>query len=144
MGGNIYTVGSKLDGSNWKVGIQNPTTPNGDYFGTVDVTNKAVVTSGIYERYFMQNGKIYHHIIDTATGYPVDNNLASVTIVTGKSINGDALAKAFTMGIDKGLAFIETVKDTEAVFVTRDKKVYITPGLAHNFKITNSEFKLMN
>lgn len=144
LGGNIFTVGSKVDGSNWRVGIQNPTTPRGSYFGTVNVTDKAVVTSGIYERYFIKNGKIYHHILDTDTGYPVDNNLASVTIVTGMSINGDALAKSFCMGIDKGLAFIESIKGTEAIFVTRDKKVYITPGLKSNFKITDSAFKLMN
>jgi FAD:protein FMN transferase len=144
LGGNIYTIGSKPDGSNWRLGIQNPTTPNGDYLGTVEVKDKAVVTSGIYERYFEQNGKIYHHILDTDTGYPVDNNLASVTIVTGLSINGDALAKVFCMGIDKGLALIKTIKDTEAIFVTRDKKVYITPGLAGNFKITNPEFTLIN
>ena len=144
LGGNVLTVGPKVDGSTWNVGIQNPTTPRGDYFGIVSVADKAVVSSGIYERYFIKDGKIYHHIIDTSTGSPVDNNLASVTIVTSMSINGDALAKAFCMGIDNGLAFIEGIKGTEAIFVTRDKKVYVTKGIKKIFKITNSAFKLKN
>lgn len=144
LGGNILTVGSKVDGSDWRVGIQNPIQPRGDYLGIVSVKDKAVVTSGIYERYFIKNGKRYHHIMNTKTGYPVDNELASVSIITDVSMNADALAKAFCFGVKKGLAFIEKQKSVEAVFVTKDGKVYITPGLKNNFEVTNPDFKLMN
>ncbi|WP_238883925.1 FAD:protein FMN transferase [Clostridium sp. YIM B02551] len=144
LGGNILTVGSKTDGSDWKIGVQNPNNERGDYLGTIEVTDKAVVTSGIYERYFIKDGKKYHHILDTSTGYPVDNELASVSIITDKSIDGDALAKAFCFGVDNGLKFIESQKGIEAIFVTKDNKVYVTSGLKNNFKITDNNFKLMN
>ena len=144
LGGNILTVGSKTDGADWKIGVQNPNNERGDYLGTIEVSNKAVVTSGIYERYFIKDGKKYHHILDTSTGYPVDNELASVSIITDKSIDGDALAKAFCFGVDNGLKFIESQKGIEAIFVTKDNKVYVTPGLKNNFKITDNNFKLMN
>ncbi len=145
LGGNIITLGSKPDGTDWNIGVQNPDfTNSGASFGTVKVSNKAVVTSGIYERYFEKEGKIYHHIFDTATGYPVDNELSSVTIITDKSINGDTLAKAFCMGLKDGMGFIEGQKGVDAVFVTRSNEVYITKGLKNNFKISDSGFKLMN
>lgn len=144
LGGNVLTIGSKLDGSDWRVGVQNPLSPRGDYLGIVSVRDKAVVTSGIYERFFIKNGKRYHHILDTATGYPVDNELASVTIVTDLSMNADALAKAFCMGVKNGLSFIEKQNGVEAIFVTKDSKVYITPGLKNKFTITDQSFKLMN
>jgi thiamine biosynthesis lipoprotein len=143
LGGNVITLGSKVDGSDWKIGIQDPDSTRGDYLGIVSVTNKAVVTSGIYERFFEVDGKRYHHIMDTKTGYPVDNNLASVTIITEESINGDALAKAFCMGLEKGMEFVKQQKGIEAIFVTKDKKVYITPGLANNFIITNASYEII-
>jgi thiamine biosynthesis lipoprotein len=136
-------MGTKPDKSDWRIGIQDPYSSRGDYLGIVSASNKAIVTSGIYERFFERDGKIYHHIMDTKTGYPVDNNLESVTIVTGESINGDALAKAFTMGLEKGMEFVQK-QGVEAIFVTKDRKVYITPGLKNNFKITNVDYQLMN
>lgn len=144
LGGNVLAVGSKLDGSKWRIGIQNPFSPRGDYLGIVSVNDKAVVTSGIYERYFIKNGKRYHHIMDTATGYPVDNELASVSIINNVSMNSDALAKAFCMGVNNGLKFIEQQKGVEAIFVTKDSKVYITPGLKDIFTVTDPNFELMN
>jgi FAD:protein FMN transferase len=143
LGGNILTIGSKPDKSEWRVGVQNPNKTRGDSLGVVSVSEESVVTSGIYERYFIKNNKRYHHIMDTKTGYPVDNEVASVTIVTEKSMRADALAKAFCMGVNKGLKFIEGQKDVEAIFVTKDSKVYITPGLKNKFEITDASFKLM-
>lgn len=144
LGGNIVVLGSKTDGSNWKVGIQNPLSQRGDYFGVIEVANKSVVTSGIYERYLEKDGKIYHHIFDTSTGYPVDNNLAGVTIITDKSIDGDALSKVFCMGVKKGMDFISGIEGADAIFVTKNNEVYITKGIKSSFKITNENFKLMN
>lgn len=144
LGGNILTLGSKVNGDNWKIGIQNPNTERGQYLATVEVVNKTIVTSGIYERYYTApDGKTYHHILDTSTGYPVDNNLASVTVITDKSIDGDALAKSFCMGIDKGREFVQS-QGAEAIFVTKDSKIYLTDGLKSNFKLNDDSFKVEN
>ena len=142
LGGNLFVIGGKPDGTDWNVGIQTPFKPRGEYFGILCVSDKAVVTSGIYERYFEENGKTYHHIMDTKTGYPIDNELFSVTVVNDSSMAADALAKAFTMGLTDGMKFIESTKGAEAIFVTKDKKVYLTPGLKGKFKITDSNYKL--
>lgn len=144
LGGNVLTIGTKPDGSDWRVGVQDPNQPRGDSLGVVSVKEKSVVTSGIYERYFEKNGKRYHHIMDTKTGYPVNNEVASVTIITEKSMRADALAKAFCMGVTKGLKFIEGIDGVQAVFVTRDFKVYITKGLKNNFQMMSDNYKLMN
>jgi thiamine biosynthesis lipoprotein len=144
LGGNVLVVGSKPDGTPWKIGVQNPVSPRGEYLGVIEATDEAIVTSGIYERYFEKDGKRYHHIMDTATGYPVDNGLASVSIITKRSIDGDALAKAFCMGLEGGMAFIEQKEGVEAIFVTTDSKVYVTPGLKNRFMVTDASFTLMN
>ena len=144
LGGSIVVIGSKLNGNDWNIGIQDPVEPRGAYLGILSVSNKAIATSGIYERFFIENGVRYHHIMDTSTGYPVDNSLASVSIISDKSIDGDPLAKSFTMGLEDGMKFIEKQQGVEAIFVTKDSKVYITPGLKDKFTVTNSSYTLMN
>ncbi|OPD18746.1 thiamine biosynthesis protein ApbE [Clostridium botulinum] len=145
LGGNVYVLGNKPDKTPWKIGVQNPLEPRGDYLGIVSVSDKSVVTSGNYERFFERNGKRYHHIFDTKTGYPAEKGLISVSIISDKSIDGDALSTSvYTLGLDEGKKLIESLKDVEAVFVTKDKKVYITSGLKDTFKLTNTDFKLQN
>lgn len=145
LGGNVYVLGNKPDKTPWKIGVQNPLEPRGDYLGIVSVSDKSVVTSGNYERFFERNGKRYHHIFDTKTGYPAEKGLISVSIISDKSIDGDALSTSvYTLGLDEGKKLIESLKDVEAVFVTNDKKVYITSGLKDIFKLTNTDFKLQN
>lgn len=145
LGGNVLTIGGNPEGRPWRIGIQNPDSTRGDYVGTIQTTDKTVVTSGIYERYFISNGKHYHHMLNPFDGYPFDNNLASVTIVTDKSIVGDAFSTSvFGKGLENGMKYVSEQKNMEAIFITRDNKVYITPGLKGNFNITNSDFKLMN
>ncbi|MDU5014100.1 MAG: FAD:protein FMN transferase, partial [Clostridium botulinum] len=130
LGGNVYVLGNKPDKTPWKIGVQNPLEPRGDYLGIVSVSDKSVVTSGNYERFFERNGKRYHHIFDTKTGYPAEKGLISVSIISDKSIDGDALSTSvYTLGLDEGKKLIESLKDVEAVFVTNDKKVYTTSGL---------------
>ncbi|MTI66222.1 MAG: FAD:protein FMN transferase [Firmicutes bacterium] len=142
LGGNIYVHGSKVDGTPWKIGIQNPFEPRGDYIGIVKTKNKSIVTSGIYERYFEENGKRYHHILDPSTGYPVRNNLAGVSIIADKSIDADALSTVlFSMGLKEGKKLAETLDGVDAVFITKDKSVHITNNLKNNFKLTNNDFK---
>ncbi|APH19089.1 FAD:protein FMN transferase [Clostridium botulinum] len=145
LGGNVYVLGNKPDKTPWKIGVQNPLEPRGDYLGIVSVSDKSVVTSGNYERFFERNGKRYHHIFDTKTGYPAEKGLISVSIISDKSIDGDALSTSvYTLGLDEGKKLIESLKGVEAVFVTNDKKVYITSGLKDTFKLTNTDFKLQN
>jgi len=142
LGGNIYALGKKPDGKLWKIGVQNPFEPRGSSFATLEVADKTLVTSGIYERYFEENGKRYHHILDTATGFPVENGLASVTIISESSIDADAMSTmVFSMGLDLGTKFIERQKGIEAIFVTTDRKVYATSGVKnYNFKIIDKTF----
>lgn len=146
LGGNIYVLGKKPNGSPWKIGIQDPFEPRGNTFATVDVIDKTLVTSGVYERYFIKNGKRYHHILDTSTGYPVDNGLVSVTIISDSSIDADGLSTTvFALGLKEGMKFVESIPNIEAIFVTKDRKVYTSSGVGqYNFKITNSQFTLEN
>ncbi|APR00182.1 apbE family protein [Clostridium botulinum] len=145
LGGNVYVLGNKPDKTSWKIGVQNPLETRGDYLGIVSVSDKSVVTSGNYERFFERNGKRYHHIFDTKTGYPAEKGLISVSIISDKSIDGDALSTSvYTLGLDEGKKLIESLKGVEAIFVTNDKKVYVTSGLKDIFKLTNTDFKLQN
>jgi len=145
LGGNVITIGGNPNGNPWRIGIQSPSDPRGDYLGIVQIQDQAVVTSGTYERYFEEDGKIYHHILNPITGYPVENNLSSASIITGKSIDGDGLSTTvLLMGLEEGMKLVESLENVEAVFITNDKTVYVSSGLKNNFKITNSEYKYPN
>lgn len=153
LGGNLYVLGNKPNKtllsmnkqSPWNIGIQNPLEPRGANLGIIHVSDKSIVTSGNYERFFEKNGKRYHHIFDTKTGYPAEKGLISVSIISDKSIDGDALSTSvYTLGLDEGMKLIESLNGVDAVFVTKDKNVYITSGIKGNFEMTNTSFKLMN
>lgn len=145
LGGNVMTIGGKTSSHPWVIGIQNPDESRGNYIGTVKVNDQTVVTSGIYERYFVAEGKHYHHMLSPFDGYPFDNNLASVTIITDSSITADAFSTSvFGKGLEEGLKYVTEQKNMDAIFITKDNQVYITPGLKNNFKIANPNFKLMN
>lgn len=145
LGGNVLTIGGNPNGNPWKIGIQDPFNPRGEFLGIMPVKDKTVVTSGTYERYFEENGKKYHHILDPRTGYPTENNLYSVSIITDKSIDGDGLSTTtLLLGVEEGMKMIERLENVEAIFVTSDKQVYVSSGLKKDFTVTNSEFKLAN
>ena len=136
LGGNIQAIGSKPDGSPWKIGIQDPF-QNESPMMVLSVTDKSVVTSGGYERYFQQDGKTYWHIMDPSTGYPAENGLVSVTIVGTDGMLCDGLSTSlFVMGLEKAADFWGSSDDFDAVFVTEDQTVYITEGLADSFALT--------
>ncbi len=133
LGGNISLIGNKPDGTPWKIAVENPTDPS-DYVGLLEVSDCSVITSGGYQRYFEQDGKRYHHIIDPATGYPSQSDLLSVTIVSKNGTKADALSTAlFVMGLEDALAFWRQNTDFEAVFVTTDNRVIATDGLRNCF-----------
>ena len=141
FGGNVLAFGSKPGGAPWKIGIQDPRQPRGEYLGIIEAGQGAVVSSGVYERYFEADGRRYHHILDTSTGFPVENDLSSVTVVSGDAIIADAYSTiAFAMGSRDGLDLIESVQGIEAVFVTREGMVYTTPGLSESFVLTGAGY----
>jgi thiamine biosynthesis lipoprotein len=145
LGGNVYVLGNKTDGSPWKVGIQNPLGSQGEFVGTVSASNKSIVTSGNYERYFMMEGKKYHHILDTKTGYPSESEIISATIISDLSIDGDGLSTGvYILGVNRALELIESLKGIEAILITKEKKIHITSGIKGNFELHNKEFQCAN
>lgn len=151
LGGNVVTLGSKPDGSPWTVGILNPRKEDAaeghQILGSITVRNKAVVTAGDGERYFVKDGKRYHHIIDPHTGYPAQSDLMSVTLITDSSFNADALDTAvFILGSEKGMDLLQKYGGIEAIFITTDKKIYVTDGLKGNFKLLegSSSYQLID
>lgn len=144
LGGNVAVLGGKPDGSPWRIGIRNPKGPQGSYIGIVSIKDGSVVSSGEYERFFEEKGVRYHHILDPKTGYPAESDLAGVTIVSHLSIDADALSTAvFVLGLEDGMRLIEETDGTEAVFISKDNKVYITDGLKgiFEFKDESKEFE---
>ena len=129
FGGNIVAIGKKPDGKPWKVGIQDIDRPTGEYMLVARNFGGSTVTSGIYERGFDLDGVRYHHILDPNTGWPVQNELASVTIFSESSMWGDALATAaFALGTEKGLELIESLDGVEALFIARDRTAVYSSG----------------
>lgn len=146
LGGNIYTLGDKPGNKLWTIGIQDPFNPRGESLGTISVANKSLVTSGIYERYnTAEDGKTYHHLLNPSTGYPFDNEIAGVSIISDSSTDGDALStSAFALGITSGMEFIESLDGIDAIFVTTDKKVYLTSGVKETFNLLNTNYTICN
>lgn len=138
FGGNIVTIGDNA-GEPFKIGIKDPNSETGDIMGAVSVENATVVTSGVYERCFEQNGKIYHHILDVETGYPVDSDVVSVTLLAPKGYSGvcDALSTTCLIyGVEEGLNLIEGEDNVEAIFIDREGEIHKTSGV-DNFELRN-------
>lgn len=135
IGGNVAALGAKPDGSPWRVGIRHPRQEN-SLIGLVSVADKAVVTSGDYQRYFIDsNGKRYHHILDPSTGYPAESGLVSVTVVADSSMDADALSTIlFIAGMNKGIEILKSFPGTEAIFIDVNLMVCVTRGLKDCFQ----------
>ena len=131
FGGNVLLIGKKQDGTPWRVGVQDPEKLTGEYIGVISYDGSAsVVTSGTYERGFVQDGVRYHHILDPKTGYPVQNTLAGVTILTESSMVADAYSTAcFVLGPEAGLYFAEQNPEVEVVFVFETGETVLTEGM---------------
>ena len=135
LGGNVQTLGTKPDGSPWRIGIQDPL---GDsYLGILATADQAVITSGGYERYFEgEDGTVYWHIIDPETGYPAKNGLISATAIGPEGVYCDALSTSlFIMGPERACQFWQTYQDFETILVTEDHEVLISPGLTDSFQL---------
>ena len=149
LGGNVQAYHRKPDGSNWRVGVENPDPAAGqlstsDYVGVLELEDKAAITSGGYERYFEKDGKIYHHILDPSTGYPADQGLISVTIVSDDGCLADCLSTSlFVMGLDKSLEYWRKHQDDfDAIFVDREGRIFVTSGLKEIFS-TDLKYELV-
>ena len=128
LGGNVALIGSKPDGTPWTVGIKSPF--DDGLYATVKVQDTMVVTSGDYVRYFEENGKKYHHIINPATGYPAESDLTSVTIISNSGATADALSTAlFVMGKDKAIEYWRNNGEFELILITKDGTIHSTEGV---------------
>lgn len=142
LGGNVLTIGEKNNETPFNVGIQKPFDNTGNILASIPVNSKSVVTSGIYERFYKVDNIIYHHLLDTTTGYPITNNLLSVTIVNDSSCDGDALSTTcFALGLDEGMKLIEDLENTEAIFVTTDNKIHCSSNLKEVITEINNQIK---
>lgn len=135
LGGNVTVLGNKPDGTPWYVGIQSPEAPAGQHFAMVQAADTSVVTSGVYERGFDLDGVRYHHILDAQTGWPVQNGLACVTVISESSALADALSTAcFALGAEEGLALAGRM-GAEAAFLTAKGELICTPGMERILEI---------
>jgi FAD:protein FMN transferase len=143
LGGNVLAYGSKKGDGFWRIGVQDPSGQRGEPIGVVQVKNKTMVTSGVYERFLEVDGVRYHHILSTTDGYPVRNGLLSVTIITDKSIEADGLSTSvFALGFEKGKALAESL-GVGAIFVFDDMTVRATKGIMKDFEITDPKYRLV-
>lgn len=135
LGGNVDLLGKKIDGSEWRIAVQDPKDED-DYIGILSVSDKAVITSGGYERYFEEDGVRYHHIIDPSTGYPADNGLISVTIISEDGTLADALSTSlFVMGKDKAIAYWKAHSDQfSVILIDEEKTLYLSEDIADSFE----------
>ncbi|MCI8918620.1 MAG: FAD:protein FMN transferase [Eubacterium sp.] len=134
LGGNVLVIGTKENGQDaggaYKIGIQRPFDETGQPIAAVQIKDQTVVTSGVYERYFEKNGRLYHHILDVESGYPYENELFSVSIICPSSADADALSTTcFALGLDQGMELVESLENTEAVFITSDYKLHGSSGI---------------
>lgn len=143
LGGNVQALGMKPDGSKWRVAVQSPDDTE-DYLGILSVEDKAVITSGGYERYFEQDGKTYHHIIDPKTGYPAENGLTSVTVVSEDGTLADGLSTSlFIMGKEEAIEFWKAhSEEFDIIMMTDEGKLYVTEGIQDDFS-TEMEMEII-
>ncbi len=129
LGGNLVCIGSKPDGDPFQVGIQDPSGLKNEAILTVSLTDTSVATCGIYERNFTYEGVTYHHILNPNTGYPYENNLASVTIITPYATNADGLSTTcYALGLDAGLKLITSYPNTYGIFIDKDGSITYSEG----------------
>ena len=145
LGGDIYVLGPKPDGNPWQMGIQAPEYGSSNVIAKIELVNRSIVTSGDYQKFITdeKTNKTYHHILDPKTGYPADNELTSVTIISDAATKGDAFSTAaFVMGLEEGLDFVENLQDVEGIFVTKNKTMYATSGIKEEIKVLDEAYTL--
>ena len=144
-GGDIVTIGTRPDGTPWRIGVQHPSGQRGSFLGILESVDESVVSSGAYERFFVEDGRRYHHLFDPRSGYPSETGLASVTVIGEDATTTDALSTAvFVMGLDRGLELIDALPGYEAIIATEDYRLYLTGDLGTRFQKRADEYTLIN
>lgn len=129
LGGNVLCVGHLPEGRPFRIGLQKPFADRNELIANLNIDDLSVVSSGVYERHFVVDGKNYHHILSPETGYPYDNGLIAVTIVSPRSVDGDALSTTcFSLGLDKGMELVNSLHGIYGYFITEDGTVYYSDG----------------
>ena len=129
LGGNVLCVGSRPDGTPFKIGLQMPFADRNETIAALNIDGLSVVTSGVYERHFELDGVNYHHLLNPEDGYPYQNGLLSVTIVSPLSVDGDALSTScFSLGLEKGMELAESMDGVYAYFITDDYEIHYSEG----------------
>ena len=140
LGGNVLCVGEKPDGKAFNIGIQKPFADRNETVAVMELKDMSVVSSGVYERCFTVDDKFYHHILNSKTGYPTDNNLIAVTIISKESVVGDGLSTSvFALGLEKGLDLINSLDGVYAVFITDDYKLHYSEGFKEHITMSDVE-----
>lgn len=129
LGGNILCIGNRPDGTPFRIGLQKPYYDRKETIAVLNISDQSVVTSGVYERCFEEDGVNYHHLLNPETGYPYDNGLLSVTIVSERSVDGDGLSTTcFSLGLEKGMELVNSLENVYAYFITEDYEVHYSQG----------------
>lgn len=140
LGGNVLCIGGKPDDSSFKIGIQKPFADRSETIAVMDIKDKSVVSSGVYERCFEQDGTLYHHLLNPRTGYPYDNGLIAVTIISDESVDGDALSTTcFALGLEDGMKLAESLDNVQAFFVTSDYEIHYTKDFQKEITVTETD-----
>ena len=140
LGGNVLCIGSRPDGSPFHIGLQMPFADYSETFDVLGVSDQSVVTSGIYERSFTVDGTLYHHLLNPKTGYPYDNGLIAVTILSDQSVDGDGLSTTcFSLGLEKGLELINSLDNVEACFIDDEYQVHYSDGMETSLLETTAD-----
>ena len=137
LGGNILAVGSKPGAEGFSIGIRKPFGERYDTLRILSLNDRSLVSSGTYERYITVDGKQYHHLLDSSTGYPCENGLTSVTIISPQSVDGDGLSTScFCLGLEDGMKLIESMPDCYGIFITSDGEIHLSEGLEDHITVS--------
>lgn len=145
LGGNVLTIGDSplSDDKCWHVGLKKPFSDNQELIGIINVNNKSVVTSGIYERFFYQNNRLYHHILNPLTGYPLDNELESVTIISKSSLEGDIYSTIlYGLGVSKGCEYLQRHSNLAAIFLLKNKTIVLANTDNFYFQLLDKQYQV--
>lgn len=134
LGGNNIVIGENGERA-FRIGIQTPTATTGVFSGVLNLKDMSAVTSGAYQRYFEKDGEIYHHILNPATGYPAESDIASVTIICASSTDADALSTScFIFGTEKAVELLDSLDYASGVIITKTGEIVLTDGAEEFFE----------
>ncbi|MBN2794047.1 MAG: FAD:protein FMN transferase [Clostridia bacterium] len=143
LGGNVFALGQPKDTDNWIIGVKNPVLNQSNVLLSLALHDKSIVTSGITERYFIEDDILYHHIFDPRTGYPINNDILSITVITDTSFEGDALSTSlYTLGVEGAINAVKTLKDVSIIIVKKDKEILVSEAIKDKVELFDDSFTI--